>query len=213
MITEKMEKLLRNNIPSTAEALYRTMHNMKLNYRDNNHGINHLLDWAYLLKPHSKILEVGCGNGSLCALLVNWRHKVTGLDIVKGPYCRDGYEFVLHDLQKGRLPFVDNSFDCVVCFDVLEHIHQRWSQELLWDMARVGGDMVVSVACYEVFVKELHPTVHTPDWWAEKFNRVCSAYDDRRIKVITKIMETGFHRKTILFVGSNKGSDAKNKAV
>ncbi len=205
---KRMAKLVANR-PSRAEALYRTFHNMNGPYRNNNHGVNHLLDWAYLLKPHSKILEVGCGNGSLCKLLSAWGHEVTGLDIVGGPYCRDGYEFILHDLQKGRLPFTDNTFDCVLCFDVLEHIHRRWSQELLWDIARVGGDMVASIACYEMFPGLLHLTVHTPDWWSEKFNRVCSAYDNRTIKVITKTMKSGDRRETVLLMGSGV-RDVKN---
>ena len=57
--------------PSKQEALYQTMHNANPLYRNHNQGISRLRQWLYQLKdPPASILEIGCGNGKLCELLL-----------------------------------------------------------------------------------------------------------------------------------------------
>jgi len=76
-------------MPSKQEGLYRTMHNATIGYRKNNWGLITLARWLlYLTKAPASILEVGCGNGKLCKLLVDIGYDVTGLDIVSWVYDR-----------------------------------------------------------------------------------------------------------------------------
>lgn len=159
-------------MPSKREALYRTAHNTLPGYRNNNQGIIRLRYWLSSLKePPLSILEVGCGNGKLCKLLTGMGYDVTGLDIVPGPYSydRDGYNFVEHDIARGRLPFTDNEFDCCLSFDVLEHLPRKWIEEHVWDMLRVSGAIIGTVACYER--TPLHLTVKEHGWWKEIISR------------------------------------------
>ena len=156
-------------MPSKQEALYRTMHNSLPAYRNNNQGIIRLKHWLNALQDiPASILEVGCGNGKLCKLLADMGYDVTGLDIVKGPYERK-YPFVLHDIEKGRLPFKENTFDVCMSFDVLEHLHMRWSEYHVWDMARVSNYIIGTVACFGH--GELHQNVKNPVTWMDIISR------------------------------------------
>jgi len=56
-----------------------------------------------------KILDVGCGN-----------HKMpgaTGIDISIGTHAD-----IIHDLNRRPWPFNDNSFDEIICNDIIEHL-------------------------------------------------------------------------------------------
>jgi len=158
------------NEPKNQECLYRTMHNALPGYRQNNQGIIRLKSWLGKLKERpASILEVGCGNGKLCKLLSDMGYDVTGLDIVYGPYDRQGYEFVLHDIGLGRLPFEDKTFDYCLSFDVLEHLQSKWVEEHIWDMMRVSNQIIGTVACFERTF--LHLTVREPEYWMEIISR------------------------------------------
>lgn len=70
-----------------------------------------------------KILDVGCGDGYLKKYL-DKNTKYTGIDIVGNPD-------IFVNLEKEKIPYPDNFFDCVVCADVLEHldnIHQVFDE-------------------------------------------------------------------------------------
>ena len=64
----------------------------------------------YLL---GRVLDVGSGGAGLCSCL----SKCVSIDINPA-----AYPDVFVNLDKGNLPFASNSFDCVVCTDVLEHL-------------------------------------------------------------------------------------------
>ncbi len=164
--------------PSAREALYRTMHNTHINYRNYNQGICRLRHWLGRLKePPTSILEVGCGNGILCDSLTMMGYNVVGLDIVPGPYDRKKYEFIIHDIQLGFLPFRDNEFDYCVSFDVLEHLPQKRIGQTIYEMQRVSTKGVIgTAACFEI--PFLHLTVKDKTWWMEKISRILDAEVD-----------------------------------
>lgn len=171
--------------PNEREALYRTMHTAHVGYRNFNHGLYRLNQWSHVLTPPpASVLEVGCGNGRLCRLLSFWRYDVTGLDIVRGQYNRDAYNFVEHDICTGHLPFEDKKFDYCVSFDVMEHIPGKWIDEAIWDMFRVARTVILGISCRGKSQDGLHPTVHPPEWWSEKLNRMCSGSKNRYLTTI-----------------------------
>jgi len=83
------------------------------------------------LKGH--VLDVGCFNCFLKEYLPD-NVEYTGIDIAGNPD-----RFV--DLDKEGVPFDDNSFDCVVCSDVLEHIENIHS--VFDDLIRVSRRYVL----------------------------------------------------------------------
>jgi len=78
-----------------------------------------------------KILDVGCGDAHLKELI---SHEYVGIDLAGRPD-------VIYDLEKGKLPFKNNSFDCVVCTDVLEHLENI--HDMFFELARVTRKYVI----------------------------------------------------------------------
>jgi ubiquinone/menaquinone biosynthesis C-methylase UbiE len=59
------------------------------------------------------VLDVGCGEAYLKKYVTG---EYVGVDMA-------GSHDIFVDLEKGKMPFKDGSFDCVVCTDVLEHMN------------------------------------------------------------------------------------------
>lgn len=101
----------------------------------------------YLKKGSSQVLSIGCGPGVEMEFLENYG-KVTGLDSSEEMlnYCK---EKGITNVVSGRaqqLPFPENSFDCVVALDVLEHIEDDSSA--IKEIRRVlknGGAVLITV--------------------------------------------------------------------
>jgi len=161
--------------PTQQEALYNTMHNCDNRYRHVSQGIKRLPLWLHMLpKPPASILEVGCGNGKLCKLLVEMGYDVVGMDLVPGPYDRSGYDFRLHNLSEGVLPFKDNEFDVCLSFDVIEHLETNYD-ETIAEMLRVGKMAIGVIACFGTGAQiqnRLHPTVFDPQRWIWKITEL-----------------------------------------
>lgn len=86
------------------------------------------------------VLDVGCGNGLVARNLLH--AKVVGIDP------NPGYEFGIKG-SADDLPFADNGFDMVTCFDVLEHIendHQAIAE--IHRVLKPQGTAYISVPLY-----------------------------------------------------------------
>ena len=98
-----------------------------------------------LVPDKGRLLDVGCGDGIIDAALDV--DRVVGLDI--SPRCVKlaadrGLAAVVGDAVRG-LPFRENAFDTVCCFDVLHHLGQAWD-EVLGQIDRVlrpDGKLVI----------------------------------------------------------------------
>ena len=98
-----------------------------------------------------EVVELGCGKGHLAKAIWNRGHQVMGIDrnarsiqLAKKLYPQ--IPFVRADIRK--LEFPDASFDTTVLSEVLEHVNQAASTQILdkaWSLIRPGGRLVVSV--------------------------------------------------------------------
>ncbi len=81
-------------------------------------------------------------------------------------------------LDSQRLPFDDDFFSLVTCFDVLEHLDPNDIAETWSEICRVlkpGGLFLGSVSCRpaginDKFGDNLHRTVRSVDWWLEQID-------------------------------------------
>jgi methionine biosynthesis protein MetW len=99
-----------------------------------------------IIKPNSKVLDLGCGDGVLLRELV-LKKKVNGLgieiSIEKIKSClNNGISVIQEDLNEGLKDFKDKTFDYVVLSQTLEYItHPVY---LIQEMLRVGKKVVIS---------------------------------------------------------------------
>jgi SAM-dependent methyltransferase len=101
-----------------------------------------------MLQPTSgdKILDIGCGLGYFTDLLSSDGAKCTGIDLDKKciDYCQRNMrgQYLLENVTK--MPFPDNSFDKILCTEILEHIQDNG--KVLDEAVRVAKNRSILVA-------------------------------------------------------------------
>jgi SAM-dependent methyltransferase len=103
-------------------------------------------------RPQMRILDIGCGAGSVSHELVMRGHEVYGLDLMKEAITRAkkrGIHAEIYDVNNLPLPFQDGFFDCILALDILEHLFDPLS--LLRDMSRM-----LSAQGYAIVFLPLH---------------------------------------------------------
>jgi ubiquinone/menaquinone biosynthesis C-methylase UbiE len=131
-----------------------------------------------LLTTSDRILEIGCGTGSLVAELNQQRYNVIGTDISQEAiaYGLKKYENIKLQVQAAEnLNFPDEAFDVVLSFDLFEHIAEvdKHVSEV-YRVLRHGGYYLFQTPnkyCNAVFAtlsnkslnwRRAHPSLHTP---------------------------------------------------
>ncbi|AQT69630.1 putative S-adenosylmethionine-dependent methyltransferase/MSMEI_2290 [Anaerohalosphaera lusitana] len=136
------------------------------------------LEKTGLLEKPCKILEIGCGIGSVVSRLSEQGHDAEGVDISETAirYGREEYPGVKLNVQAAeKLPFADGSFDLVLSFDLFEHISEiDLHIEQVKRVLRNGGYYLFetpnkySNALFETISsrslrwKRFHPSLHSP---------------------------------------------------
>jgi len=96
--------------------------------------------------PASRVLDLGCGDGSLLRTL--WQERQApgyGVEIDDSAVleCVENDVNVLQvDLESGLSLFGDHTFDCVILSETLQTIHRI--EFLMREMLRVGREVIVS---------------------------------------------------------------------
>lgn len=98
------------------------------------------------IKPHSRVLDLGCGNGELLAHMQH-KHQVQayGLEIDQEKIAMAigrGLNIIQQDLNLGLKQFADQSFDYVVMAQALQAVDAP--DVLLRDMVRVGREAIIT---------------------------------------------------------------------
>lgn len=113
-----------------------------------------------------RILDIGCGIGIIAHLLAEKHKEVVGIDllpesikIAKAKCASQNITFEVGDVMKLR--YKDNSFDCVVFLEVIEHVENPMKAlSEIWRVLRPGGYLVLSTpngASYIRFIYGLLP--------------------------------------------------------
>jgi len=153
----------------------------KSNYRDYSwerlgsyfqRTARHIVD---LFKPE-RTLDVGCAKGFLVKALDELGVDAYGVD--PSTYAvSNAHPDIADKIQQEiaqSIPYPENAFDVVTCFDVLEHIPAREVPKTLKELLRVSKQWVVlRVVTREVKgdLDASHETIRDKDWWTEKIEK------------------------------------------
>ncbi len=131
-----------------------------------------------LLQPDDRILEIGCGIGTVVAELVRQGYDAMGTDIsqVAIEYGRAKYGNIRLDVQPAEeLPYADGTFDIVLSFDLFEHIAHidrhvgevrrvlKPGGRYLFETPNKLSNVVAETLAYKSLKwRRVHPSLHTP---------------------------------------------------
>jgi ubiquinone/menaquinone biosynthesis C-methylase UbiE len=131
-----------------------------------------------LLRPGDRILEIGCGIGTVVFELTKQGYEALGTDIsqVAIEYGRTKYTGLRLEVQPAEeLPFDAGTFDVVLSFDVFEHIaridrHVSEVQRVLKPAGhylfetpnKMSSAVAETLRCKSLKWRRVHPSLHTP---------------------------------------------------
>lgn len=178
-----------------------------------------------LPRPGDKVLEIGCGIGTIAHKLAAKGCDVTGIDLspVAIEYGRKKYPGLRLLVQAAEeLGFPDGSFDVVLSLDVFEHIAAV--EQHVREVARVlnsGGyylfqtpnkytDLVFETLYYRSLRwRRAHPSLHTAGQIRRRLGR--NGFDVRFVKInpvneymLEKLRRFGFLRRLIQHIRFEK---------
>ena len=118
------------------------------------------------LKPNSKVLCIGCGNGFEVIEYLNQGHEAYGTEV----------HSIDVPILKGRivnavvphLPFADKTFDLLHCTEVLEHIPRDSTPAFLNECKRVSKAHFFSLATEDDY-DHTHINLNDISWWYTAF--------------------------------------------
>ena len=124
------------------------------------------------------ILDVGCGVGHVVAMTRNDGYESHGVDISEGAvdyWVKAGIGEFCKVAPAHNIPFADNTFDVVMCTDVMEHIPEEGVLPTFKEIRRVGRHtFFFTIAIMPAIHKmpndqsEPHVCVKYPDWWKDR---------------------------------------------
>ena len=131
-------------------------------------------------KTRVKLLDVGCGPAYVNEIAKNYDIEMMGMDIssVLIPYW-NYYKVPALVASAAHMPFKNDVFDFIMCWEVMEHIPEEGVQDVFKEIFRVGKDgslFSFSINLEDCFISkygegelgELHVTVKRPGWWISK---------------------------------------------
>jgi ubiquinone/menaquinone biosynthesis C-methylase UbiE len=137
--------------------------------------------WKWIIEqnkfPFDKALDVGCGTGEGIRYALDKGKEVWGIDFAdaREAWKKWGVEDRCQIASALNIPYPDESFDLVVCMDVLEHIPEEDVLDVLKEMRRVGNTAYVYAIALTLEKEPVgkkvltHITVKNADWWIDKF--------------------------------------------
>jgi SAM-dependent methyltransferase len=126
---------------------------------------------ARVLPARASVLDVGCGDGSVAALVLDHRADLTirGIDVLVRPVT----QIPVEPFDGHSIDVPDGSFDVAMFIDVLHHTDDP--RVLLREAARVARNVVIKDHLAEGFLAR--PTLRTMDWFGNASHGVVLPYN------------------------------------
>lgn len=139
------------------------------------------------VKPHAKVLDLGCGDGELLTHL-HQAHDIRGYGIEKDDHnwliaMENGVDVLQMDLETGLSGFEDQSFDTVILSQTLQAMHN--TEGIVKEMLRVGREAVVTFPNfgywrnrYQIMFGQMPVSKTLPYQWYDTPNvHLCTIHD------------------------------------
>ena len=147
--------------------------NDRYQYNDSDHSkrfnfLTHLITSNF---EFSTFLDAGCGMGHLIKNLIKKGYTAKGVEVSKDAlkeYLSDLTPHTVLEAGVENLPFQDNSFDIVMCLDVMEHVPPFDVEEAISELIRVAKSYIVLTINLDN-PYEYHPSMFTRDEWEKMF--------------------------------------------
>ena len=159
---------------------------------------------ADLIKKRTKVLDVGCGDGTLMEFLKNNKEiNIRGIEISKNnaqKCIKKGLTVIEGDAEKDLAQFPNNSFDFVILSQTLQAFLNP--EIIISELLRVGKKAIVTIPNFGFWKVRLHLLVkgtmpitkNLPDEWYNTPNlHMCTIKDfynfchNRKIKIDTSL--------------------------
>jgi protein-L-isoaspartate(D-aspartate) O-methyltransferase len=137
----------------------------------------------YRLKPGNRIIEIGCAKGHILVEFFKLGMQVAGIDLSEYAVMNANTE-IRDSIFIGdvcALPFNDNTFDFLLCKEVLPHLKEAKLDRAILECLRVSK----SLQFFEIqsgrtdlelnLLKKwdiTHQTLRPPEWWNGKLKRL-----------------------------------------
>lgn len=141
-----------------------------------------------LVRPHflnhsiGSVLDYGCGGSDWTA---------AGFDPMTGASAQEFFEVKqVRQFEPARKLLQKKKSDCVVCFDVLEHIFLADIKTVVRDLFSLSKKLlVVNVACYSANAllpngENAHVTIREPGWWKGMIDSVAADFPSVNVILI-----------------------------
>lgn len=150
-----------------------------------------------LLQPGDRILEIGCGIGTVVSELARQGYEAMGTDIsqVAIEYGRAKYGNIRLEVQPAEeLPYANGTFDVVLSFDLFEHIARidrhvgevhrvlKTGGHYLFETPNKLSNVVAETLAHKSLKwRRVHPSLHTPGQLRRRLAR--HGFETRFIKM------------------------------
>jgi hypothetical protein len=144
------------------------------------HKIRHRIKDKFTQHNIKTVLDYGCGGSDWNAC--SFENELSAAEF----FSLDN----VHRYEPARKIDERTSVDCVVCFDVLEHIFVSDVANVLRDIFSYTKNLVIlNVACYEANAllpngENAHTTVRNPDWWKGALDLISVEYPSVSVDLI-----------------------------
>ena len=141
----------------------------------------------FFVRDHAKgkvVLDAGCGEGIGSYILSEKAKFVVGVDIdkecinlAKEKYKRENLCFLTGSIHE--IPFKNNTFDLVVCLEVIEHVEEQ--EKVICEMKRVlkkEGMLIISTPNKKIYSEERNykNPYHKREFYKEEFIELLKMY-------------------------------------
>lgn len=139
-----------------------------------------LSQYGRIMTAGPRHLDVGAGPGYLVEVLSMppFRKQSRGVDISAVAVAMANERLkpgLVQVMKQGEIPFADNSFDLITCFDVMEHLEPEDVRQLMREIRRVAapkGVIMLNISLRDSSVRDIngdsvHRSILKPGEWDE----------------------------------------------